>query len=592
MPGLQGTPTTSEDESDDPQPEMPTPTQQDLGWADGGAEDEAQAIEMARREMEMVLQDADSLETVGALKKSYGRVRGHLDSQIMRILQSKIDESEDWVKLFKQSLEHITQIETNFAEIEAECEVCSRRVKQWDTIKTFNRARNNVTSSLGELQLLRSLPIDIEELVRDMDDEDSRDEQLLDIHVRLTKLEETRARVISKHLRREIVLPDTHHLVRSFETVADIVQGFEDIMSDNMKHAVELAQESPSVLVRILRVIERQERIDRWWRQDAAKDRRGLAELQAKGEVPAEMGTQQGYTPKGWREKAKEWMQTGVEERFQPLMLEMHEGDEDISQATVEKMTELRGDLIVLYDEVAPCFPPSYNVFAFYVQHYHSKFEFCFKQLLEKAQSGNLPAGQSLNLMNWIDDYREALQSVGVNEPPTPSLASLTVFEAPLLTSHERMFSQNIDTLSNRILADDWLEMRAEEDETADHDSMYTTSAPNVFFRLLQTSAAMAFDLPRTKYALQMAYLIGNAIVKFQDNLNERMEAFHSRFVEGDEELKVKGKGAARAAAAAADDGDDSSEEEEEEIQVRAACRACPVVCVSMMRNWRAGLLC
>ena len=54
MPGLQGTPTTSEDESDDPQPEMPTPTQQDLGWADGGAEDEAQAIEMARREMEMV----------------------------------------------------------------------------------------------------------------------------------------------------------------------------------------------------------------------------------------------------------------------------------------------------------------------------------------------------------------------------------------------------------------------------------------------------------------------------------------------------------------------------------------------------------
>ena len=53
--------------------------------------------------------------TVGALKKSYGRVRGHLDSQIMRILQSKIDESEDWVKLFKQSLEHITQIETNFA---------------------------------------------------------------------------------------------------------------------------------------------------------------------------------------------------------------------------------------------------------------------------------------------------------------------------------------------------------------------------------------------------------------------------------------------------------------------------------------------
>ena len=330
----------------------------DLGWTDGGAEDEAQAIEMARREIEAVLQDAESLDKVASLKKNYARVRGHLDSQIMRILQSKIDESEDWVSLFKQSVDHISQIEKNFAQIEAECEVCSRRVKQWETIKTFNRARNNVTSSLGELQLLRSLPDDIEELVRDMDDEESRDEGLLDIHVRLSKLEETRARVISKHLRRELVLPDTHHLVRSFETVHDIVQGFEDIMSDNMKHAIELAQEAPAVLVRILRVIERQERIDRWWRQDAAKERRALAELQSRGQVPAEMGTQQGYSPKGWREKAKEWMQTGVEERFQPLMIEMHEGDGDISQATIEKLTTLRDDLVILYDEVAPCFPP------------------------------------------------------------------------------------------------------------------------------------------------------------------------------------------------------------------------------------------
>jgi hypothetical protein len=330
----------------------------DLGWADGGAEDESQAIDMARREIEAVLQDTESLDKVASLKKNYARVRGHLDSQIMRILQSKIDESEDWVSLFKQSVQHINRIEKNFAEIEAECEVCARRVKQWETIKTFNRARNNVTSSLGELQLLRSLPDDIEELVRDMDDEESRDEGLLDIHVRLTKLEETRARVISKHLRRELVLPDTHHLVRSFETVHDIVQGFEDIMSDNMKHAIDLAQEAPAVLVRILRVIERQERIDRWWRQDAAKERRALADLLSRGQVPAEMGTQRGYSPKGWRDKAKGWMQSGVEERFQPLMLDMHEGEGDVSQATIEKLSKLRDDFVILYDEVAPCFPP------------------------------------------------------------------------------------------------------------------------------------------------------------------------------------------------------------------------------------------
>ena len=33
--------------------------------------------------------------------------------------------------------------------------------------------------------------------------------------------------------------------------------------------------------------------------------------------------------------------------------------------------------------------------------------------------------------------------------------------------SHERMFSQNIDMLATRILADDWTRMKAEEDETS-----------------------------------------------------------------------------------------------------------------------------
>lgn len=211
----------------------------------------------------------------------------------------------------------------------------------------------------------------------------------------------------------------------------------------------------------------------------------------------------------------------------------------------------------------------SYHIFSFYVQYYHVKFELCFKALLEKASTGNLPAGQSLNLMNWIDDYREALQAVGMPEPPSPSLASLTAFEAPLLASHERMFSQNIDTLADRILADDWADMRVEEDEASDHHTMYTTPAPGLLFRLLQTSATMAFDLPRTKYALQMAYLVGSAIVKFQNALNTRIDDFNGRFVIDGEELPVP-----KAAEGADDNSDDEAAQTAESIEAHEDARA------------------
>eukprot|EP01044_Picomonas_judraskeda_P011692 COSAG03_NODE_1615_length_3767_cov_3581.553435_2_plen_607_part_00 len=200
----------------------------------------------------------------------------------------------------------------------------------------------------------------------------------------------------------------------------------------------------------------------------------------------------------------------------------------------------------------------THHIYTTRARYYHAKFELCFKALLEKAATGNLPAGQSLNLLNWIDEYREALQAVGMPEPPSPSLASLTAFEGPLLASHERMFSQNIDTLAARILSDDWTEMRAEEDETANHHTMYTTPAPSLFFRLLQTSSTMAFNLPRTKYALQMAFLVGNAIRKFQDVLNDRIDNFNQRFVIGEEELPVP---------TAAKGSDDNSDEEDGQAQ-------------------------
>ena len=419
------------------------------------AEDELQAVEMARRAVELLLPDKDSLKGIAQLKKDQMRIKNNLDGQIVRILQSKVDEADDWVSILKQSVDHVQKIETSFATIETECEMCNQRVQQWQTIKTFNQARTNVNSALAELQLLRSLPDELEEVREMMDDDEARDETLLDVHSRLIKLEETRARVISKHRRREVDLPDTHRLVKSFEMVSDLVHGFEEITCDHLTHAIDLAQEAPEILVRILRVIERQERIDRWWRQDATKERKTLADMQAKGIGPAEMGGQLGYTPLGWREKAMVWMQTGVENRFHDMISTLYEKEGDVSPETISSMTELRDELIVLFDDVAPCFPPAYDAFALYVQHYHLKLKQTFDLLLEKAAEGHLPAGQSLNLVNWINEYRELLQSLGIPEPP-PGLVSLTTFETGLLESHERMFAQNIDTLATRILDDDW----------------------------------------------------------------------------------------------------------------------------------------
>ena len=91
------------------------------------AEDEQQAIEMARREIEMLLPDKDSLKGIAQLKKDQTRIKNNLDGQIVRILQSKVDEADDWVSILKQSVDHVQKIEESFATIEKECEMCEHR---------------------------------------------------------------------------------------------------------------------------------------------------------------------------------------------------------------------------------------------------------------------------------------------------------------------------------------------------------------------------------------------------------------------------------------------------------------------------------
>lgn len=256
-----------------------------------------------------MLSNAEALKKVVNMRKDYARIKGHLDSQIMRVLQQKVDETQEWVSILDQSFAHIQCVEQKFRETEEECKACADRVQQWQTIKQFNLARNNVTTALAELQLLRSMPADIDEVEELMaaEDFDEGYDNLLSIHARLVKLEETRGRgeqscnslrsalslsfesraaalfghaiaglivfaVVSKYMRREVSLSDSHHLVLSFDKIKSAWENFEDVIEDNIEHAIELAgaESSPATLVRVLRVVERQARVDRWWQRSGA----------------------------------------------------------------------------------------------------------------------------------------------------------------------------------------------------------------------------------------------------------------------------------------------------------------------------------
>ncbi|KAI6122305.1 exocyst complex component Sec6-domain-containing protein [Pisolithus croceorrhizus] len=122
-----------------------------------------------------------------------------------------------------------------------------------------------------------------------------------------------------------------------------------------------------------------------------------------------------------------------------PLVRAELEGREDekaIAIRLVKKAAKMDcSDLIRIESDVVPCFPPSYEIYSFYIKEYHKNLDMALKQ-----------ASILLHLHAWLKEYKKSMKELNV--PPE-------LIEPPLLNGEEQNLIEDYLKLIVKKL-DEW----------------------------------------------------------------------------------------------------------------------------------------
>lgn len=209
------------------------------------------------------------------------------------------------------------------------------------------------------------------------------------------------------------------------------------------------AEIRPAILVKMLQMVERQEQADGIVRDVLVGRRRGSTQA-------IDMTTaKQRY----WTGKVMTTLSEYIDTKFSMMcssIIEIQPIDVPMLIAEHEKIVD---EIFKVNDLVAPCFPPAYRIFEFFVESYHRLLVGLVKNLMELHVSSLSPA-DIIAIVNWLRDYHaqmEGLDTAKVTPVLTDDLGAL-------LQGYNYQIEQMMRGWSSRMIED---EMRDPPESTS-----------------------------------------------------------------------------------------------------------------------------
>ncbi|KAI4240615.1 MAG: hypothetical protein LQ352_007596 [Teloschistes flavicans] len=473
------------------------------------AEMEGSIVELAD-----LLRHPEDLDKISFLKSEFTRKKVAVDRQLKVGLRDQLEVTQNGINSISHGQRTVNQIKEEMMKIDKLCAEAQNMIRDFPNINLVSQVHRNFTQVEAMKANIESFDLrlkDLEQLLRDDDQDMENQPNILKIHYELTQLRDVRDDAMDQ-IKRASDSSLEGHLQDYFTRLDDVIEWFDDHIGTACMNLIPLVQaDNKGMVVRLALIIEEEEKSDNKVKalQDAQREYKDLASrFKSMTNGPKQL--------RGYKEK----FLTAIEFYAQPQFGKADDRFLEEPEKLANILKWYFNDLYVVKVGMTSLMPKKWKIFKTYTNIYHKMMH---DWLIKHIDNPELSPPHMLSIIDWSEKYYAKMIKLGW-EPTDLQPHVLDTREGELIREYRQLIVKSVDEWMDRMFAADKKSFLERKPDTLDNNEngYFRTKTLGDMWRMLKEQTAVAGDSGRTDVAEGVFDAMFRAL-KSRQNMWQRM---------------------------------------------------------------------